>query len=130
MGIILKFCGGVAMTLLFVIAVPYVMYRYVTPLIVELVGDNGFLFLSSETLVAIIFYSILIGFALLLGGSAILRWCGVFGVLGMILAYYLLGNLEGAILPVLSLTAAYIVTIPYRTKKEEKRKAKLAEGSV
>jgi hypothetical protein len=61
-------------------------------------------------------FTILIIFVFLLGGGAILRWCGIAGVLGMVFAYWLLGDVTKAIVPLLCLSVAYIVTIPLRKR--------------
>ncbi len=120
MGIALKFLGGIVMTLAFVVVVPYVTEQYITPFVIELVGDNTYLFLGSQALIQLILFIVLIVFILLLGGGAVLRWCGLFGVLGMIVAYYLLGDVKAAIIPLISLAVAYIIMTPWRTHKKIK----------
>ena len=124
MGILVKFSGGVLMTLLFVILVPYVTDTYITPYITELVGGNEFLTMGSQTVIQFLIFLVMIVFIMLLGGGAVLRWCGVFGVIGMVVAYYLLGDFTDAFIPLLSLSVAYILTIPWRKRKEEKKKRK------
>ena len=70
-------------------------------------------------------------FSLLFGGGAILRNYGVIGVLGMVFAYWLLGNIYGAVIPVLTLIAVCILKYLWNRhlkkkilpkKKKEKRK--------
>ena len=128
MGIVLKFCAGVIMTLLFILAVPYVTDMYIIPYIQDAVGDNTFLFLGSQTLIQILIYAVMIGFMLLLGGGAIFKLCGIFGVLGMIVAYYLLGDVTRAIIPLISIAAAWIIFIPYRDKKKKKQEKKSSKS--
>lgn len=122
MGIALKFFAGIVMTLLFVVGVPYVTDYYIVPYISEMVGDNTFLFIGSQTLVQILIYAVMIGFILLLGGGAVFRWFGIFGVLGMIVAYYLLGDVTDAFIPVLSIAIVWILFIPLRKDKDKKAK--------
>jgi len=122
MGFILKFCAGVVMTILFVVVVPYITELYIIPFITEAVGDNTFMSIGSQTLIQILIYLVFILFTLMLGGGAILRWFGVFGVLGMIAAYYLLGDVTRAIIPVMSMIVIWIIFIPYRDKKSKKKK--------
>lgn len=129
MGIMLKFAGGIFMTLMFVIVVPYVSDTYITPYIVEIVGDNSFLIFGSQTLIEFFIFLVMIAFMLLLGGGAILRWCGIVGVIGMIVAYYLLGDVTDAFIPLLSLTVAYILMIPFHKKKKEKEEKKKGQSS-
>lgn len=121
MNILVKFGAGIVMTLLFVIAVPYVSDTYITPYIISVVGDNTFLFLGSQALIQVLIILVMLLFILLLGGGAIFRWFGVVGVLGMIVAYHLLGDVTQAIIPVLSLVVVYIITIPYRKKRDDKK---------
>ena len=116
MELVTKFCAGVIMTLLFVIGVPFLTQTYIAPAVTDLVGNNTFLILGSEALVQLIMFIVLIGFILVLGGGAILRWCSVVGVLGMVFAYWLLGDVTMAIVPLLCLTVAYIATIPIRER--------------
>ncbi|MBR6213230.1 MAG: hypothetical protein IKQ67_01100 [Candidatus Methanomethylophilaceae archaeon] len=110
------------MTILFVVVVPYITELYIIPFITEAVGDNTFMSIGSQTLIQILIYLVFILFTLMLGGGAILRWFGVFGVLGMIAAYYLLGDVTRAIIPVLSMIVIWIIFIPYRDKKSKKKK--------
>jgi uncharacterized membrane protein len=76
---------------------------------------------------------ILIGFMVLLGGTMVLRLCGVFGIVGMIFAYWLLGDVRDAIIPIIMLIIS-IIFFKYLDnrkkkkngesgKKEKKRKA-------
>ena len=118
MDVMTKFCAGVIMTLLFVIAVPFISQTYIMPVVVDVVGDNTFLILGSQATVELIMFTVLILFVFLLGGGAVLRWCGVAGVLGMIFAYWLLGDVTKAIIPLLCLSVAFIVTIPIRKRTD------------
>ena len=124
MGIVLKFFAGILMTLMFVIVVPYATENYITPYIIKMVGDSTFLFLGTQTLIQLLIYLFMILFILLLGGGAIFRWCGVFGVLGMIVAYWLMGDVTDAIIPVISIIVVYIILIPFRDKKDKKKEKK------
>ena len=129
MGIAAKFAGGIIMTLLYVIVVPYVTSTYITPYIVDMVGDSNFLYFSSETLIQILILLVTLGFILLLGGGAILRWCGIFGILGMIVAYWLLGDVTKAIFPIVSIIIVFIILLPFKKKKDKKKKDKDSKSS-
>ncbi len=122
MGLAFKFAAGVIMTLLYVIAVPYITDTYISPYIVETVGDSGFLYFSSETLVQILILIVTIIFILLLGGGAVLRWFGIVGVLGMIVAYWLLGDITKATYPVLSIILVSTVMWALKSRKEKKKR--------
>jgi hypothetical protein len=122
MGIVAKFIAGLVMTLMFVVVVPYVTETWITPFIVNAVGDSTFLTISSKTLIQLLLYFVMILFIILLGGGAVFRWCGVVGVLGMIVAYYLLGNVYDAVFPIISIIVVYILLTPFRKKRENKKK--------
>ncbi len=120
MKIALQFMGGIIMTLLYVLFVPYVTSTYITPFIVENVGEFTFLSISSEMIIQILMILVTLGFILLLGGGAVLRWCGVVGVIGMIVAYALLGDVRDATIPVISLIVVYIILTLLGRKKKKK----------
>ena len=122
MGLAFKFAAGVIMTLLYVIAVPYITDTYISPYIVEMVGDSGFLYFSSETLVQILILLVTVIFILLLGGGAVLRWFGIIGILGMIVAYWLLGDITKATYPILSIILVSTVMWALKSRKEKKRR--------
>jgi len=123
-----KFLAGFAMTLIMVIFVPYVNSEYVTPFIVEKLSSSGILlYLPLETLVNIAMYLGLFGFMIIFGGGAVWRYCGVAGVIGLIAAYAVLDDLEGAIIPVGSLIIVTIFTWDFSRRREAKKKAKEEE---
>ncbi len=116
------------MTLLFVIVVPYITDTYITPYITAAVSDSGFLFISSQTLIQILIFAVMIGFMLLLGGGAVFRWFGIFGILGMIVAYYILGDVTRAIIPLISTAIVWVIFTILR-KRKEKKKGEMASKS-
>lgn len=122
MGIIVKFSAGMAMTLLFVIVAPYVTDTYIVPFITENVGDNQFLFIGAQTLVQILIVLVTVGFMLLLGGGAVFRWFGVFGILGMIAAYYILGDVTRAVIPIVSIVVVWLIFTLLRRKRKKRKK--------
>jgi hypothetical protein len=122
MGVVLKFFGGIIMTLAFVIVVPYATEHYITPFIVQTVGDSTFMFLGTQALIQALVFLMMILFILLLGGGAIFRWCGIFGILGMVVAYWLMGDVRDAIIPLISFLVVYIILIPFRGDDKKKTK--------
>lgn len=128
MGVVVKFSAGVVMTLLFVIVVPYITDTFIIPYIKEAVGDSGFLFIGSQTLIQVLIFAVMVGFMVLLGGGAVFRWFGVFGVLGMVVAYYILGDVTRAIIPIISIVIVWLIFYILR-KRREKRKAQKAAKS-
>lgn len=96
-----SFLGGLVFTLIFVVAVPVVCDYFIQPIVEDAVGDTAFMWLSSSLIVTLIMLAVLVVFSLLLGGSAILKRFGWVGVIALIAAYYLIGDLPGAVLPVI-----------------------------
>lgn len=97
--------GGIVLTLVLVIAVPVLISHFIEPIITELVGDmdinTSIISLSSGAIGAIIMFIIMMAFMYFLGGGMILRKYGVIGILGLVLAYWLiLDDPYGAVVPV------------------------------
>ena len=89
-GIAESFVGGLLFTMLLVVVVPVVCEIIIQPRVEELVGDTTFM---------------------LLGGGAILRRFGIVGIIALIVAYWLLGNPQGAIMPVAVLIILYVFKV-------------------
>ena len=64
---------------------------------------------SSSLIVTIIMLVVIVLFSIFLGGSAILKKFGIIGVIALIVAYWLLGDLPGAILPVAVIIIMFVV---------------------
>lgn len=116
-----SFLGGLILTLVLVVLVPIVIDTFVQGHLEQLVGDRTFLMLSSDLIVSILVWIIILGFIVLMGAGGIFKRFGVVGILGLIVAYYLLGNLAGAVIPVLSLILVIIIGKVLRKRREEKR---------
>ena len=119
MGIVKSFAGGLLMTLVLVVLVPIVCNEYISPMVSEMVGDSRLLMLSSDMIVNLLMWLIIIGFMVLLGGTMIMRKCGIFGVVGLIVAYWLLGDVMDALVPLLMLVLSMIIlkTIEIKRRK-------------
>lgn len=122
MNILFKFIGGLIFTLAMVLIIPWVITDYIQPVIVDAVGDYQVASLSSDTIVSILIFVCTMAFCFVLGGSSIFRIFGVVGVIGLIVAYYLLGDVKGAILPIIMLCASLLLSF-YLHKRKEKKKA-------
>ena len=94
-----SFIAGLLMTLILVIAVPMFVDTVVQKYIEDVVGDTTFLTLSSEFIVNLLVWLIIIGFIVLLGAGGILKRFGIFGIIGLIVAYWLLGDVTDAFIP-------------------------------
>ena len=120
MGIVKSFAGGLLMTLVLVVLVPIVCNEYISPMVSEMVGDSRLLMLSSDMIVNLLMWLIIIGFMVLLGGTMIMRKCGIFGVIGLIVAYWLLGDVMDALVPLLMLVLSMIILKTIEIKRKRK----------
>ena len=120
MGIVKSFAGGLLMTLVLVVLVPIVCNEYISPMVSEMVGDSRLLMLSSDMIVNLLMWLIIIGFMVLLGGTMIMRKCGIFGVIGLIVAYWLLGDVMDALVPLLMLVLSMIILKTVEIKRRRK----------
>ena len=125
------FIGGVFFTLMLVIVIPVVTSTWIQPFVEKQVDHLAIAIISTSLLVSMNMLLVTIGFSLLLGGGAILRRYGIIGVLGLIFAYWLLGNPYGAVIPVATLILVAILKWLWnrhknkgKPKKEKKRRSK------
>ena len=125
------FIGGVLFTLMLVIVIPVITSTWIQPFIEKQVDHLAIAIISTSLLVSVNMLLVTIGFSLLLGGGAILRRYGIIGVLGLIFAYWLLGNPYGAVIPVATLILVAILKWLWnrhknkgKPKKEKKRRSK------
>ncbi len=115
-GFLMSFAGGLICTLLLVVAVPIISNIIIQPIVVDLIGDTAIASLSSGTLVTIVMFIVWVIFSMVFGGSAIFKRFGIIGVIALIAAYYLLGRLMDAVIPV----AVIIVMIIWSYHKARK----------
>ncbi len=126
------FIGGTIFTIILVVVIPIITTALIQPFIDDEVNQINYVIVSSSVVSAVVMLLVTILFTLLFGGGAILRNYGVVGVLGMIFAYWLLGNIYGAVIPVLTLIAVCILKYLWNRhlkkkilpKKEKKKKEK------
>ncbi len=115
-GFLMSFAGGLICTLLLVVAVPIVCDILIKPVVVDLIGDTAIASLSSGTIVTIVMFIVWVIFSMVFGGSAIFKRFGVIGVIALIAAYWLLGRLMDAVIPV----AVIIIMIIWSYHKAKK----------
>jgi len=111
-GIMHSFLGGLALTILLVVIVPALTAYFIGPMVNEYLGDITFWEFTPSTIVTAVMLLVMILFLLLLGGGSIFKKYGLIGVVGLIIAYWALGNIYDAILPiaviiVMTIIAAY-----------------------
>lgn len=114
-----SFVAGLLMTLILVIAVPMFVDTVVQRYIEDVVGDTTFLTLSSEFIVNLLVWLIIIGFIVLLGAGGILKRFGIFGIIGLVVAYWLLGDVTDAFIPLATLAIVLVIgkTLEIRRRK-------------
>ena len=117
-----SFVAGLLMTLILVIAVPMFVDTVVQRYIEDVVGDTTFLTLSSEFIVNLLVWLIIIGFIVLLGAGGILKRFGIFGIIGLIVAYWLLGDVTDAFIPLATLATVLVVLVIGKTLEIRRRK--------
>jgi hypothetical protein len=126
-GIGYSFLIGIFFTIVLIVFIPFINHNYIEPYILDLVGNTSLAFLSSSTLSSFLILLATLIFMLALGGGTIFKFFGVFGVLGMIAGYYILGRLEEAFLPVCILIIALCLSTVYKKKKAEAAAAAAAK---
>lgn len=100
-GVAVSVAGGLSSTILLVVVIPALANYLIQPIVENAIGETSIAWITSSTLVSIVMLAFMIPFMLVLGGSAILKRFGVIGVIALVAAYWLMGNLEGAVIPVL-----------------------------
>ncbi len=118
-----SFFAGLIMTIVLVVAVPIFINNYVTGIVADAVGESSFLFMTSDVIVWLLVYGILFGFMFFLGAGGILRKFGIFGIIGLIAAYWLMGDVTDAILPLLILCAVLVVSWNFDLKRKKRKES-------
>jgi len=113
--------GGMIMTILLVVVVPWVTVQYISPMVEDMIGDANIstelISVSSSVIAAIVMLVILVIFLLVLGGGAIVRNFGVIGVIGLVVAYWLLDDIYGCVLPICIIILFAIISYIREKKK-------------
>lgn len=118
---------GFLMTMALIFVVPVVMYVYLAPVLNEIFEGTSIGFITSNLLVTVILLITLLVFMLLLGGGAIFSKYGLFGIIGLVLAYVYVGRPYDCILPIamiLIVMLAKYATDRKRGKGKKKNKKK------
>lgn len=115
-----SFVGGLIMTLVLVVLVPMIVDHYIKTYITEVVGETTFLALSSEAIVNILVWVVILAFFILMGAGGVLKRFGIVGILGLLAAYWLLGDITDAFVPVATLAIVLVITKTIRMKREKR----------
>ena len=116
-GLLHSFLGGLLLTILLVVVAPVLTALFIAPIVDDYLGNVSFWEFTSATIVTAVMLLVLILFLLLLGGGKIFKKYGVIGVVGLIAAYWYLGNIYDAILPVIIIILMVLFTM-YKDRKK------------
>lgn len=105
-----SFAGGLVMTIVLVVIVPVVVNQFIGDLLADIIGDREILSISSDVLINLIVFLVVIGCMVLLGAGGILKRFGIVGVLGLVVAYWLLGDVTDAIIPIIMMAIVCAIT--------------------
>ena len=100
--------------------VPMIVDHYIKTYITEVVGETTFLALSSEAIVNILVWVVILAFFILMGAGGVLKRFGIVGILGLLAAYWLLGDITDAFVPVATLAIVLVITKTIRMKREKR----------
>ena len=115
-----SFLGGLVMTVVLVMIVPMVVNDYIERYIANVLGEATFLTLSSDVVVNLLVWLIIIGFMLVLGAGGVLKRFGWVGILGMVVAYWLLGDVRDAFVPLCTLAIVLVLAKTIQVKRRKK----------
>ncbi len=101
---------GFIITMAAAVLVPVMVDILLVPLLEDVLLERRLLLLSGPLLVTVVLWSIVLILMMKMSGTQILRKYGTSGVLGLILAYWYLGNIWGAAVPILSIIAVLLFT--------------------
>ena len=118
--VIQRFILGMILTLALVVLIPIITEKIIQPWVVDQACSVHFEWISSSMIITLVMWGFILLSMLLVGGGAVFRYFGTVGVLGLVAAYYLLGSVENAIVPVLSIMAACIISSEWQKHKDKK----------
>lgn len=112
--------AGFIMAVAMVITIPVLIDVYAEPFMAKALGNAEYGLLTSDVLIVIAILVMITVFVIVLGETTILATHGLLGVLGMVLAYVLLGKYTDMIVPVVTVTVVWIyMHRKHRRPKEE-----------
>ena len=112
--------AGFVMTTAMIITIPVLIDTYLEPLLAKSLGNAEYGLLTSDVIVVIAILVMIMTYVVVLGETTILATHGLLGVLGMILAYVILGKYTDMIVPVVTVTVVWVyIHRKHRKPKEE-----------
>ncbi len=100
------FFKGFLLTLTAAVLVPVFADIVLAPAVDDLLGDMATGMISGPIITTVVLWLCILALMTRMSGIRILREYGLSGVLGIIAAYWYLGNTAGALLPLLSIIVA------------------------
>jgi len=97
---------GFLFTIILLTVIPFFIDTYVSGFIESVVGDASALFLSSRILVNFVMWFIILTVEDTVDSEKILGNYGIFGIIGLVVAYALAGDITDAIIPILTIIPA------------------------
>lgn len=98
-----RFLAGLVLTFFVVLAVPLLVDYLWQPMLNSIFGEGNVAFLSSSLIVTLLITVLAMLMKMIGSGSRIFKNMGIPGIIGLFVAYGILGNLWGATMPILSL---------------------------
>ncbi|MGE4275538.1 MAG: hypothetical protein AB7E27_05690 [Candidatus Methanomethylophilaceae archaeon] len=103
-----RFLAGFAVTFFVVLIVPIIADYLLQPLLNTVFGEGSAVAAFSSSLVVTILLWVIVLLLKMMGsGSRVFQFLGIPGVIGLLAAYWIMGNLWGAIMPILSIIMVY-----------------------
>jgi hypothetical protein len=97
---------GFLFTMILLTVIPFFIDTYVSGFIEGIVGDASVLFFSSRILVNFVMWFIILTVEDTVDSEKILGNYGIFGIIGLVVAYALAGDVTDAIIPILTIIPA------------------------
>ncbi|MDR1404956.1 MAG: hypothetical protein LBJ20_05275 [Candidatus Methanoplasma sp.] len=121
-GIAVSLLSGILFTIVLLVIVPALCGHFISRYVTDFVGDTAIMNASSAVIVNLIMWLIIVGFTFALGGGRILKKYGVFGIIGLVVAYWLLGDLMGAVYAIAMLLAVSAIIYVIKSRSNKKKK--------
>jgi len=104
-----RFLAGLGLTFFVVLMVPIMVDYLLQPILNSIFGEGNVAFFSSSLIVTAIIWLLALLLKMVGSGSNIFKNLGIPGIIGLFAAYWFMGNLWGATMPILSLLIALAV---------------------
>ena len=104
-----SFAFGVIFTLVMAVVVPFILSTFIHPSVESSVSEIELLTGISSVVTGLIMLACSMAFSFFLGGTFILKQFGIPGIIGLVAAYYLLGDVTMATIPIAMMIVGLVV---------------------